>query len=87
MANAPRDTNHVPAKLGVWCVDGVTKIPIAMNPLNDGVMVDTASTISYTPVPVDQQDENWVDCWLFEGSDGLMYPVNVNADGAILIEI
>lgn len=86
MANAPRDDNHVPAKLGVWCVDGVTKIPIQVKTSNNGVMVDTTSSISYTPTSVDPQDENFVDVMLAQGSDGLFYPVNVNADGAILIE-
>lgn len=86
MANAPRDDNHVPAKLGIWCVDGVTKIPIAINPATNGVMVDTTSTISYTPTPIDPRDENFVDVWLATDGSGLCYPINVNSDGAILIE-
>lgn len=85
MSNAIRDDNHVPVKLGVWCVDGVTTIPIAINPVNNGVMIDSVSTVSYTPTPVDPDDENFVDVMLAQ-SGGLFYPVNVNADGAILIE-
>lgn len=84
--NAPRDDNHVPAKLGVLCTDGVTKIPIAINPSTKGVMTDVTSTVSYTPTPVSLRDENFVDVLLAQGSDGLYYPVNVNAQGAILIE-
>lgn len=86
MSAAPRDQNHVPSALGVWCVDGTTKIPIKINPLNNGMMIDTTSTISYTPVPIAPKDENFVNVLLFEGTDGLAYPWNVNADGAVLID-
>jgi hypothetical protein len=85
---APRDQNHVPAWLGVWCVDGTTLIPIKINPANGGMMIDTTSTISYTPTPLAQRDQNRVPGLLAaEGIDGLTYPVNVNADGAVLIAI
>lgn len=86
MANAPRDDNFVPGKLGIWCVDGRTKIPIAINDSNNGVKVDTVSTISYTPFNIDPRDDNWVDVWAAQGSDGKFYPINVNASGAVLIE-
>jgi hypothetical protein len=86
MSNAIRDDNHVPVKLGVWCVDGVTKIPIAINPANKGIMIDTVSTISYTPTSVNPEDENFVDVMLAQGSDELWYPVNVNVSGGILVE-
>lgn len=83
---AERDDNHVPGKLGILCTDGVTTIPIRINPVNSGVMVDEVSTISYVPTAVDPQDENFVDVMLAVGNDGLFYPVNVNANGAVLIE-
>lgn len=86
MSNAIRDDNFVPVKLGILNTDGVTKVPIAINPLNKGVKTDAISTISYTPVSVDPQDENFVDVLLAQASDGLFYPVNVTSAGAILIE-
>ncbi len=84
--NAPRDNNHVPAKLGVWCVDGITTIPITINPLSGGFMVDTTSTISYTPTDIDPEDENFVNVLMAEDENGRPRPINVNIDGAILIE-
>lgn len=84
--NAPRDDNHIPVKLGVWCVDGTTTIPIAVNPVNGGVKTDITSTISYTPTQVDPQDANFVNVLLAQDGNGHFYPVNVNSDGAILIE-
>lgn len=86
MTDASRDQNHVPGKLGVWCVDGVTTIPIAFNESNGGVKIDIMSTVSYVPTPIDREDKNFVDVWLFEGSDGLTYPCNVNASGALLVD-
>lgn len=85
--NAPTDQNHVPAKLGVWCVDGVTLIPIAIDPDNGGVMTDSVSTIGFTPGSIDFRDENYRPCWMAVNSvDGSPIPIFVNADGAILID-
>lgn len=86
MADAPHDQNWVKAKLGVWCVDGVTTIPIAINPENGGVLVDETSTIGFTPGSIDFRDQNYQPCWLAQNSvDGTPIPIFVNADGAILI--
>lgn len=83
---APHDQNFIKAKLGVWCGDGVTAIPLAINPANGGLTVDTTSVISYTPVPIDPHDQNFQGVAMAQGStDGLAYPVNVNASGALLI--
>lgn len=86
MAKASHDQNFIKGKLGVWCFDGVTKIPIACDS-SGAVKIDTISTISYTPSPIDPRDQNYQSCWLFEGSDGLTYPANVNADGALLVDM
>jgi len=83
---ASQDQNWVKGKLGVLCTDGVTTIPIAINESNGGMKVDTVSTISYTPVPIAPEDENFAHVMLFEGTDGLTYPWNVNASGAVLIQ-
>ncbi len=84
--NAPHDQNRVKAKLGVWCVDGVTLIPIAIDPVGGGLMVDTTSTIGFTPGSIDFRDENYQPCWMATNDDdGTTIPIFVNADGAILI--
>lgn len=85
--NAPHDQNNIKTKLGVWCVDGTTTIPIAINESNGGIKTDTTSTISYTPVPIDPRDGNFQGVWLFEGSDGLAYPANVNINGELLVDL
>jgi hypothetical protein len=86
MTNAIYDQNFVKTKLGVWCVDGVTTIPIAIDGATGHVKTDEVSTISYTPVPIAPRDENFQHVLLAQGTDGLAYPVNVNADGEILID-
>lgn len=88
MADAPRDGNHVPAKLGVWCVDGRTLIPIAIDAATGGFMVDTVSTIGFVPGTIDFRDENYVPCWMGQNADdGTPIPLFVNADGAILVDM
>lgn len=84
---APRDQNHRTATLGVLFTDGVTTVPIAFNESNNGIKVNTLESVSYTPTPIDAEDKNWVDVWLFQGSDGLTYPCNVDASGALLVDI
>ncbi len=84
---APRDQNHVPVKMGLWCVDGVTPIPIAIDALGN-MKVDTASTISFDPATIAPRDENHVPVWMGVSSVDLVTPVPiyVNADGAVLID-
>lgn len=82
---APLDQNFVKGKLGVWCVDGRTTIPIAISSTSGGVMTDTTSTISYTPVNIDPRDQNFQGVWMAQDENGRALPINVNADGAILI--
>lgn len=90
MANAKRDQNFIPGKLAVLNTDtvqGTTKVAIAISESNGGIKIDTMSTISFTMVPIDEHDENYVDCWLFEGSDGLTYPAVATASGNVLIDM
>lgn len=89
MGNAFRDQNFIPGKLAVLNTDtvqGVTKVPIKISEANGGLEVDMVSTISFIMQPIDAQDENYVDCWLFEGSDGLTYPAVATATGNVLID-
>lgn len=86
--DAPRDNNNVPAKLACLNTDtvqGTTLVPICINPTNNAICVDMMSTISFTMQPVDPKDENYVNCWLFEGTDGLTYPAVATAQGRLLI--
>lgn len=86
MAEAPHDQNWVKAKLGVLCTDGVTTIPIAINPANGGMEVDETSTIGFVPGTIDFRDKNYQSCWMAKNSvDGTTIPIFVNAQGAVLI--
>lgn len=85
---SPRDQNYRTAKLAVLNTDtvqGTNLVTIKFNESNDGIMVNTTDTISFTMQPVTPQDENYVDCWLFQGTDGLLYPAVANSDGELLI--
>jgi len=83
-----RDQNFRPAKLAVLNTDtvqGTNLVTIKINESNGGIGYDTTSTISFTMQPVTPQDENYVDCWLFQGSDGLLYPAVANSSGELLV--
>lgn len=84
----PRDQNYRPAKLAVLNTDtvqGTNLVTIKINESNNGIKINTTDTISFTMQPVSPQDENYVDCWLFEGTDGLLYPCVANSDGELLV--
>lgn len=87
--DAPHDQNFVKTKLGVSCLDGVTLIPIAIDPISGGVKVDTTSTISFDPATVAPRDSNHDPAWLGTSSsdDSVVLPIYVNANGAILIDL
>ncbi len=86
--NAPHDQNRVKAKLGVWCEDGRTLIPIAIDPSNGGMLMDTTSSIGFTPGSIDFRDDNYQPCWMATNSDtGVPIPIFVNADGAVLVDL
>lgn len=89
MENAIADQNFVRSKLAVLNTDtvqGTNLIRIKINPVTKGVKVNTIDTISFTMMPIDPRDENYRECWLFEGNDGLTYPAVANALGELLIE-
>jgi len=90
MTQAPRDENFVTGKLAVLNTDtvqGTNLVPIAINPANNRIKFTTSATISFTMQPVDPKDENYVNCWLFEGTDGLTYPAVATADGELLLDL
>lgn len=87
MTDAPRDLNTIPTRLACLNTDtvqGKNLVPISID--SDGVKVNTTATISFTMVPIDPRDLNYVECWLFEGSDGLTYPAVATSDGSLLVE-
>lgn len=89
MSDASRDQNHVTAKLAVLNTDtvqGQHLVRIAINPVDNGILVNTTATISFTMVPIDPKDTNYVNVWLFEGTDGLTYPAVATASGELLID-
>jgi hypothetical protein len=87
--NAIRDQNYVPSGLAVLNTDsvqGTNKVRIKYVELTNGMKVTTSDTISFTMVPIDAQDSNYVDCLTFEGTDGLVYPWVANSAGAVLVD-
>jgi hypothetical protein len=86
MSNAPHDANFIKGKLGVLNTDGVTTVPIAIDEITGAMMTDDTSTISFTMTPISPQDENYQNCLLFVGTDGLTYPWVVNSSGEVLID-
>lgn len=88
--NAIADQNFVRSRLAVLNTDtvqGQNLVRIKINESNDGMKVNTTATISFTMVPIDSQDENYKDCMMFVGSDGLTYPWVATADGEVLIDM
>jgi len=88
MSDALRDQNYRTSKLAVLNTDtvqGANLVNIKFNDNNTGLKVTTTDTISFTMQPVTPQDKNYVDCWLFQGTDGLLYPAVANSNGALLI--
>lgn len=82
-----RDQNYVPGTLAVLNTDtvqGTNLVPVTID--GTELKVDNTATISFTMVPVDPQDENYVNVWLFQGTDGLLYPAVATSDGSLLIE-
>jgi hypothetical protein len=90
MADASRDGNFSPGKLGVLNTDtvqGTNLVPIQINSSNNGIKVNVTDTISFPMRAIDPRDGNYVSCWLFKGSDGLTYPAVANSNGELLIEM
>lgn len=86
---APRDSNNIPAKLAVLNTDtvqGTTLVPIEIDASSGAIQVTDTDTISFTMQPVDPKDPNYVNVWLFEGTNGLTYPAVANAFGQLLID-
>jgi len=87
--NAIRDQNFVASRLAVLNTDtvqGTNLVRITLDENTGAMSVNETDTISFTMQPIDSEDENFKDCMMFVGSDGLTYPWVANADGQVLIE-
>lgn len=85
--NALRDQNFRPTALAVLNTDtvqGTNLVRIKRSESDGGIGYNTTDAISFTMQPVNPRDENYVDCWLFQGTDGLLYPAVANSDGELL---
>lgn len=85
--DAPRDENSIPGKLACLNTDtvqGTNKVPLAIT-ASGLLKIAQGAPLNFTMVPVDPRDENYVGCWLFEGSDGLTYPAVADAEGKLLV--
>ena len=88
LKNASRDDNNVTGKLAVLNTDsvqGTNLVKIAIDPVSGGINVDEVSTISFPMLPVAPNDNNYVKCWLFQGTDGKTYPAVATVQGNLLI--
>lgn len=87
MPNALIDQNHNPTATGVSYLDGETIIPIAINPSNSGMKINAVDTVQVTLTPGARIDENGNETLTWEGTDGQAYPVVVDLDGAVLVDM
>ncbi len=86
--NAIRDENNTTAALACLNTDtvqGTNLVRIKINTSNDGMMVNSTDVASFTMVPIDEKDQNYINCMTWEGTDGLLYPWVADANGAVLI--
>lgn len=89
MADAVRDQNFVPGKMAVLNTDtvqGTNKVRIGVDEATGSMKVNMTDTISFTMSPIDERDANYVDCMLFVGQDGNVYPWVANSSGEVLVD-
>lgn len=89
MTNALKDQNHITTRLAVLNTDtvqGTNKVRITIDETTGAMSVNEVDTISFTMSPIDSRDENYVNCMMFVGSDGLTYPWVANSIGEVLID-
>lgn len=95
MTDAIRDQNNEPSKLGVLFSDGVTLVPIKRNASNGGMAVNTTDTVDaailalYNNGKGIPRDSNGVPAWSAQSSTDstVEYPIFVDADGAVLVDL
>lgn len=89
MISAPRDSSYYPAKIAVLNTDtiqGQNLVTIEIDRITGSILASTTATISFTMKPMTPEDPNYVRVWLFQGTDGKLYPAVATAQGELLIE-
>lgn len=88
MANAKRDENDVPTKIGVSSADGVTIVLLKVNPANHGMQTSDGTTGTDFGTPNAKRDENDVPCLMGISSVDGVTPVAIyfTSDGKILTQ-
>jgi hypothetical protein len=88
MANAKIDGNGVKTTLGTLQSDGVTLVPMAINPANHGAKVVDATTGTNVASSTAKRDENHVPALMGVSSvDGTtLIPIAFDSAGNILIQ-
>lgn len=89
MADAVRDQNFVAGKMAVLNTDtvqGTNLVRIKVDEATGAMLVNESDTISFTMVPIDPRDKNYVHCATFVGQDGNVYPWVANASGEVLVD-
>lgn len=94
MAEAPKDQNFVKGKLGVLFSDGVTLVPIKLASGTNAMMTNITDTVSagilalYEAGKAIPRDANGQEAWSAQSStnSAVVYPIFVDAGGAVLIE-
>ena len=95
MTNALRDQNFITSKLGVLFSDGETLVPIKIDSSNSGMTLNVLDTVAAgilalynagKPIP---RDTNGVPAWSAQSNTDstVSYPIFVDADGAVLIDL
>lgn len=92
MAGSKKDDNDSPTMFGVSCVDGVTPVRIKFDASSGGMLVDSSTVISFTPVSSQAllRDDNDNPCQKgVSSADGkTVLPWYVNpSNGAVLVDI
>ncbi len=88
MADAPRDSNQIPALLGVLNTNGLTVVPILADPTSHALKVSDGSTGSDNGPTNAKRDQNQVTTLVATSSVDGKTPVVVYADasGNLLID-
>lgn len=80
MPNAPRDENRVPGLLGISIIDGITTMPIFVNPANGALKIKYVTGGSITPTTSTPRDENRVTASFMTSSADGVTPLPIYVD-------
>jgi hypothetical protein len=82
MTNAYRDENHIPVKLAISNADGITTLPLTLDPSTHGLSVDDDTTGSPVTSAYADRDENHVPVMMAVSSADGVTPVPLVIDSA-----